>query len=223
MTRRRRSAGCRNASAPRGILASGGAAAFALAAFILGALVPVAGAASISGKLLLPGEPRPPMMRISLNGGEYWAYSRFDGSFVVDDVAPGTYNLDVLSAQFAFSRYKVNVRPGHASRIQALEYAYPGAQKVPVAHPLTIQPHGRLTYFVARQTYGLAQVLKNPMILMMGFTMLMVFVMPRMMKGMDPEEMEKMQEQMGSNDPNELWNELWGKKKKDGDDSDDDD
>ena len=181
-----------------------------------------ADAASISGKIVVPGEPRPPMMRISLNGGEHWAYSRFDGSFVVDDVAPGTYNLDVLSSKFAFSRFKVNVRGG-AARVQALEYAYPGAQKVPVAHPLTIQPHGRLTYFVARQTYGLAQVLKNPMILMMGFTMLMVFVMPRMMKGMDPEEMEKMQEQMGSNDPNELWNELWGKKKKDGDDSDDDD
>ena len=192
-------------------------------ALLLSLLCVSAEAYTLRGKIVLPGEPRPPMLRISLNAGEYWAYSRFDGSFVVDGVAAGTYNLDVLSAAYSFARYKVNVRAGGA-RVQALEYPYPGAQKQSAPYPLVVRPVGRLAYFVPRQTYGLSQVLKNPMMLMMGFTMLMVFVMPRMMKNMDPEEMEKMQEQMGSsNDPNELWNELWGKKKKEGDDSDDED
>ena len=38
---------------------------------------------------------------------------------------------------------------------------------------------------------------RNPTVLMMGFMGLMAWGMPKMMEGMDPEELKKMQEEMG--------------------------
>lgn len=38
---------------------------------------------------------------------------------------------------------------------------------------------------------------RNPTVLMMGFMGLMAWGMPKMMENMDPEELKKMQEEMG--------------------------
>ena len=130
--------------------------------------------------------------------------------------------MDIISQIYAFSRYKVNIRVG--SKVQALQYRYPGAPKEQVSHPLYIEAHGKYTFFGKRETYGLHTVFRNPMMLMMGVTMLLAFLGPKMMKNMDPKEMEEMQAKMGggSNDPADLWKELMGGGKKKGDDSDSD-
>ncbi len=49
------------------------------------------------------------------------------------------------------------------------------------------------------------------MLLMMGFTMLMVFFMPKLMDSLDPEERKRMEEQMSnSSDPQKMIKGLFG-------------
>lgn len=45
-----------------------------------------------------------PPIKVLLNGGEQATFTRWDGSFVFRDVAPGRYVVDVPSETFLFSQ-----------------------------------------------------------------------------------------------------------------------
>ena len=88
---------------------------------------------------------------------------------------------------------------------------YPGANKRAAAYPVDLRPHVKLEYFDKRQQPGLHTLFRNPMLLMMGFTMLMVFFMPKLMDSLDPEERKRMEEQMSnSSDPQKMIKGLFG-------------
>ena len=68
-------------------------------------------------------------VRVVLNSGEFETLMRKDGSFrFPSGVGRGVYTLDVLSADLLFPQYKLDTR--NPKRIRALQYAFPGAQKV---------------------------------------------------------------------------------------------
>jgi len=70
---------------------------------------------------------------------------------------------------------------------------------------------GKKQYFEQRERVGLHTVIRNPMLLMLGFTALMVVVMPKLMDNMDPEEKAKLQEQMGAaQDPASFLKHMFG-------------
>merc|ERR1711871_1663452 len=60
-------------------------------------------------------------------------------------------------------------------------------------YPLFLEPKGRIGYFEIREGFNFAMLYKNPMVLMMGFSCVMMFMMKYMI---DPEQMKEMQEQM---------------------------
>lgn len=54
-------------------------------------------------------------------------------------------------------------------------------------------------------------MLKNPMVIMMLFSGLMMYFMPKMMEGMDPEEKAAMKKQMeAQKDPTKMISQMWG-------------
>ena len=175
----------------------------------------------VEGKLRMRGSATlPATTEVVLNGGEYRTYTRPDGSFVFHDVKPGVYLLDVLSIEYIFSQVKLNLPTAVESGIRCLEYRYPGAAKQPIPYPLELVPHVKQAYFEVRETPGLHTLFRNPMMLMLLFTGAVVVLMPKMMDNMDPEEMKKMQEQMGAaQDPASMLKNLFGAG---GDDDDDD-
>lgn len=153
----------------------------------------------------------PKTTEIVLNGGEYRTYTRPDGAFTFHDVAPGVYLLDVLSIDYVFSQVKLNLPAALDQTIRCLEYRYPGAAKQPMNYPLELVPHVKQAYFEVREQPGLHTLFRNPMMLMMLFTGVVVLLMPKMMDNMDPEEMKKMQEQMGNaQDPAAMLKNLFG-------------
>lgn len=148
---------------------------------------------------------------VVLNGGEYRTYTRSDGTFTFHDVKPGIYLLDVLSVDYFFSQVKLNLPRSLDQSIQCLEYRYPGAQKQAIDHPLRLVAAAKKKYFEEREKVGLHILFRNPMMLMLAFTGLIVVIMPKLMENMDPEEMKKMQEQMGAaNDPAQMIKNLFG-------------
>jgi len=150
---------------------------------------------TVLGKVKIPQNPRPPTMQVVLNDGsslELQTMTRVDGSFALDNVPAGIYTLQVVSTMYHFGKYKLEVNG--AGRIRAVLYPYVGADRVSAKHPLRIAPQAQRGYFEARPVVGLGYFLKNPMMLMMLFSVGMMYLMPKMMPT-DPEELKKMQEE----------------------------
>lgn len=148
---------------------------------------------------------------VVLNGGEYRTFTRIDGSFIFHDVKPGVYLLDVHSVEYYFTQVKINLPKAVDDPIQCVEFRYPGAPKQAVAYPLRLVASSKKQYFEQREQMGIHTLFRNPMMLMLVATGLIVVVMPKLMENMDAEEMKKMQEQMGAaHDPAQMLKNLFG-------------
>merc|ERR1711988_1318288 len=68
----------------------------------------------------------------------------------------------------------------------------------PLPFPLPLEPLvAKPTFFEKREGFQWTSMLANPMVLMMGVTVLIMFVMPKMMQNMDPEQLKEMQQMQG--------------------------
>ncbi len=119
----------------------------------------------------------------------------------------GTFLLDVSSAKYAFSQMKLRVSKNDS--IAALEYAYPGAIKAVVGHPLVLQGHAKVSYFEKKEEISVIRMITgNPMMIMMVLSFGVMMYMPKMMEGMDKEQLKELQEQQG--DPMKNMKKLFG-------------
>ena len=151
---------------------------------------------TVEGRISLPTRGRPPPMKVTLNQGEQWAMSKFDGTFQFHNVKPGIYVVNVVSTLHHFGEIKIDVRS--SGKVRALLFPYAGAKKVPTVYPLHFRVQGNHQYFVARPQLSILSIFRHPMILMMVPMMLMMFCLPKMMENVDPEELKQMQDKMKS-------------------------
>ena len=151
------------------------------------------------------------MTRISLDAGEQMTYSRLDGTFAFYDVPPGVHLVDVHSHTYMFSQVKIQLLEDSMDAPKCIEYAFPGASKQAIPHPLVLTAHATYEYFEPRPRFSILSLLKNPMLLMMIFSAGLMYMMPKMMEGLEPEEQERMRKQMEmQKDPQKLMASLFG-------------
>jgi hypothetical protein len=167
---------------------------------------------TLEGRLEFPDKtPFNVTTRITLNNAEYTTYSRADGSFVIFNVPPGIHQLDVHSVSYHFGQIKIQLLEDSMDTPKCLEYPYAGALKQPTKYPLVLYPHAVYQYFEPRRGFSPFTMLKNPMVLMMVFSAGLMFLMPKMMEGLDPEEKAKMKSQMeAQKDPTKMMAQMWG-------------
>jgi len=152
--------------------------------------------ANIEGRLAtdLPLET----VRVVLDGGAYTAIPRQDGSFKLHSVSPGTYLLEVLDTQSVWPTVRLDVSATSPGKARALLTH----SRQPLPFPLPLEPLvAKPTFFEKREGFQWSSMLMNPMVIMMGVTVLIMFVFPKMMANMDPDqlkEMQQMQSSMGS-------------------------
>jgi hypothetical protein len=151
---------------------------------VVGTAIAESPVGTIEGRLQFPDKtPFNTTSRITLNHGELSTYSRADGSFAVYNVPPGIHVLDVQSVTYHFSQIKIQLLEEDMGSPKCLEYFYPGATKQPAAYPLVLNAIATYDYFEKRQGFSVFTILKNPMVLMMGFSAVLMFLMPKMMEG----------------------------------------
>jgi hypothetical protein len=168
----------------------------------------------IRGRLLLPDDHSPinTTTRISINDGEYITYTKPDGSFIFHNVGPGNHLLQAQSLTYLFSQVKIQLLESAMSSPKCIEYAYPGATKQAIPHPLILTAHAKYDFFEKRQRFSLLSMLRNPMVMMMLFSVVLMLMMPKMLDNLDPEQQEQFKQRMQSNqgDPSKLLSQLWG-------------
>ncbi|GMH82824.1 hypothetical protein TL16_g09394 [Triparma laevis f. inornata] len=156
------------------------------------------------GQLLLPPNSSPyPNAALTLNSGEHNAISDVDGRFSFFNLPPGIYQLDVLATLHAFPNVRIMIESdsdGSPSPPKCNLYLYTGAEKQSVscgdAEGLTLPALAAYGYFEVRPPFSIMGLFKNPMLLMMLFSGGMMWYMPKMMEGMDPEQKAQLEKQM---------------------------
>lgn len=166
---------------------------------------------TITGQLRLPYSSKVNTTKITLNNGEYLTYSQMsNGSFVFHSVRPGIHLLDVQDQIHMFSQVKIQLLPGAMDAPKCIEYVYPGAPKRLIDYPLTLTAHAKYDYFEPVSGFSILSILKNPMMLMMIVSAGLMFIMPKMMENLEPEERERMKKQMEmQSDPTKMLSSMW--------------
>lgn len=132
-------------------------------------------------------------IKVILNGGQRVTFLRPDGYFSFHNVPAGTHLIEVAATGYFFSPVRVDVSARNPGKVQAaLTETRRGLSE------LSLEPLREEDYYEKRESFNVLSVVKSPMGLMVGFMLIVVFVMPKVMENMDPEEMRLAQEQMRS-------------------------
>lgn len=116
---------------------------------------------------------------------------RPDGYFSFHNVPAGTHLIEVAAKGYFFSPVRVDVSARNPGKIQAaLTENRRGLSE------FVLEPLKEEQYYEIREPFSIMSIVKSPMGLMMGFMLIVVFLMPKLMENMDPEEMKRAQEEM---------------------------
>jgi len=154
----------------------------------------------IEGSIRLPRSVKVSSARVLLDGGSYVGLVRHDGSFLLHDIPAGTYVLDVILPEYIFVPIRIDVSARDKGKVRAsamnVHSVAPlqsqSSRQEKLQYPLSLKPDYKADFFMKREVWSVWSLLRQPMVLMMGVTALIVIVFPRMLNSMDPKEMKEM-------------------------------
>ncbi|KAI4982423.1 hypothetical protein ZWY2020_022915 [Hordeum vulgare] len=115
--------------------------------------------------------------KVILNGFQKVTFARPDGYFAFHNVPAGTHLIEVSSLGFFFSPVRVDISARNPGHIQAAL-----TENRRVLNELVLEPLKEEQYYEMREPFNILSLLKSPMGMMVGFMVVMVFVMPKMME-----------------------------------------
>lgn len=178
----------------------------------------------VEGILQIPGGRFAGNIELTLNGGQFSALTRVDGSFTFHDIPTGVYILDASTVHYIFPQMKLKVASDEGT-ISVLEYKYPGAAKIPSQYPIILKALSSVNYFTPKPKFSiLGMLMGNPMMIMMIISVGAMVLFPKMLQGMSPEELEEFKKQSSASggDPMKELSKMIGVKSKNDDDDEDD-
>ncbi|XP_018425787.1 PREDICTED: ER membrane protein complex subunit 7 isoform X1 [Nanorana parkeri] len=152
----------------------------------------------VEGRAVVPGV-RPQewvsRARVLLDGEEYIGFLRMDGSFVVHDVPPGSYVVEVVSPAYRFEPIRVDITSKGKMRARYVNHIKT-SEVVRLPYPLQMKSSGAPSYFIKRETWGWTDFLMNPMVMMMVLPLLIFVLLPKVVNTSDPEMRREMEQSM---------------------------
>lgn len=130
--------------------------------------------------------------RVFLNQGTFITTPRADGTFAFVDVPAGSYVLEVQMTGYSFDPLRVDVSSREHGKIRAVVLFSSPPERVKYPLALKATP---ISYFQMREQWSILALLKQPMVLMILVTLVLLLVFPRMVAHMDPEERKALQRQ----------------------------
>jgi hypothetical protein len=128
-------------------------------------------------------------IKILLNGGIYSTFVRQDGRFVLFGVEKGTYFMEIVDPNFYYKPLVIEVTDRGVDVYDGVPGQVRGKK---TDHPISLKPDRPIAWFDKREPFSVMKLLYNPMVLMTGVTLLIVFLAPKMQ--LDPEQMKEMRE-----------------------------
>jgi len=132
--------------------------------------------------------------KVIVNGGIHVGFVKETGDFIVNGLEPGLYQVEVVSVDFIFERFLVEISNRGIGQ-HKVHVVNPRGEIAADTYPLRIHALAKAEYFTAREGYNLTGMLANPMFIMMAFTLGLGYLLPKMMANIDPETMKEIKEQ----------------------------
>lgn len=113
-----------------------------------------------------------------------------------------------------YSQFKIKVAEDNS--VIPVEYKYPGAPRSQTQYPLVLTPLTKYNYFQVKEGFSLYKtIFKNPMMIMMVVSLGVIMFFPKLMSGMDKDQMKELMEQqkqagMDSGDPTAALKKMFG-------------
>eukprot|EP01119_Soliformovum_irregulare_P007737 TRINITY_DN201_c0_g1_i1.p1 TRINITY_DN201_c0_g1~~TRINITY_DN201_c0_g1_i1.p1 ORF type:complete len:218 (+),score=38.77 TRINITY_DN201_c0_g1_i1:3-656(+) len=140
---------------------------------------------------------------LSLRGddGTSRTIMRTDGNFRFADVSKGSYLLQISSTDYLFPFIRVDVTKN--SQVRAFKQMSAGEDRDLLPYPLRISPDAPADFFLVKEGFQVMSLIKNPMIIMMGVTLIFTMVIPKMLSGIDQEAMAELTKKEGETEVKE--------------------
>jgi len=127
-----------------------------------------------------------------LQGGVKW-----DGTFVIHDIHPGTYILSVLAHNYTFDKLRIDI--SDSDSLPEVRPYIPGTPLSPpsqimLPYPILLSARQKNSYFAPRQSFNLLAMFQNPMMMMMVAAGVMMLGAPYLLKNLDPEALTDFKE-----------------------------
>jgi hypothetical protein len=116
-------------------------------------------------------------IKVILNGGQHVTFLRPDGYFTFHKVPAGTHLIEVYALGYFFSPVRVDVSARHRGKVQATLTETRRSLTELVLEPLRAEQ-----YYEMREPFSVMSIVKSPMGLMVGFMVVVVFLMPKLME-----------------------------------------
>uniref|UniRef100_A0A0K0D162 DUF2012 domain-containing protein n=1 Tax=Angiostrongylus cantonensis TaxID=6313 RepID=A0A0K0D162_ANGCA len=116
--------------------------------------------------------------RVLLNHGDYIGFVREDGSFVVDNVASGSYIVQVENVDFVFEPIRVDITAKGKIRARKLSVLQPNVVNQ-LSYPLKLSAREPTKYFRKREEWRITDMLMNPMVLMLVLPLVIMLIIPK--------------------------------------------
>ncbi|KAK3020357.1 hypothetical protein RJ639_047810 [Escallonia herrerae] len=113
--------------------------------------------------------------------------------FSSHNVPAGTHLIEVAAVGYFFSPVRVDVSARNPGKVQAAL-----TENRRGLNELVLEPLRDEQYYEIREPFNIMSLVKSPMGLMVGFMVIVMFLMPKLVENMDPEEMRRAQEEMRS-------------------------
>lgn len=105
-----------------------------------------------------------PATRVCLDGGTYCGFLRPSGDFVIHNIPPGSYLVEVFSPNFVFEPVRVDISSKNG-KIRARKVNLLKSSAVShVNYPLQFRAEKQAGFFDKREAWTLLGALKNPMV-----------------------------------------------------------
>lgn len=142
-----------------------------------------------------------------INHSHFFSISRYLLVYVI-----GIYSCEVYSSKYHFPSFKIKVSDEN-NTVSVVEYKYTGAKRLAANYPLIVTALAPIQYEMVKPSFSImGMIMANPMMILMLFSFVMVFAMPKMLQGMTPEELEQIQKNsaMSGGDPMKNFSKLMG-------------
>ncbi|KAJ2609932.1 hypothetical protein H4S08_003842 [Coemansia sp. RSA 1365] len=140
-----------------------------------------------------------------VNGGAQRGFIQSDGSFVVDNLELGDSLLEISAVDYAFPKIHVRISlkeedegttGGRRASVAArfVQIGSEWSEDTPLlGYPLQIEASAKYEFFTPRQGFDIVAMFSNPYMLMVGASLVAVFLLPKLQANIDPEAMKELQ------------------------------
>ena len=102
--------------------------------------------------------------KVCLDGGVYCGFLKSSGDFVIRNVPPGSYLVEVMSPNFVFEPVRVDIS-SKSGKIRARKVnLLKSAEVTQVNYPLLFQAEKQAEFFEKRESWNIISTLKSPMV-----------------------------------------------------------